>query len=393
MRYPHEDVKAASSFDQPSPFRSFLMGGFECATHRRRDLTRMDVTAACGHDTHCAEDYRLLAEAGVLTVRDGVRWHLVEAWPGTYEWTSLLPMIEAANATGTQVIWDLCHWGVPDWVDLFSPGFITQFEAFAAAAVRFILKHRRLADPAFPDLFCAINEMSFWAWVGGDQEHFHPYGGNRGPALKEQLVRASLAGIRAARAVEPSLLFVQPEPGIHISADDIYPEDIEPSAIHTESQFEAQDMLLGLQEPELGGFPEATDFIGLNYYWNNQWIMNGPRTPPGHHLHRPLHLLLQDLWQRYARPVLITETGAEADAAVGWLGYVATEVRQARSLGVPVLGNCLYPVMDYPGWDDERHCPCGLIEVAEGWVDRSLRADLADEVRLQERLLSATELA
>jgi hypothetical protein len=43
--------------------------------------------------------------------------------------------------------------------------------------------------------------------------------------------------------------------------------------------------------------------------------------------------------------------------------------------------------MDYPGWDDERHCPCGLIEVAGDWGERTLRRDLAAEVELQARLM------
>ena len=29
--------------------------------------------------------------------------------------------------------------------------------------------------------------------------------------------------------------------------------------------------------------------------------------------------------------------------------------------GVPVLGACIYPVMDYAGWDNDRHVPCGPI--------------------------------
>ena len=94
--------------------------------------------------------------------------------------------------------------------------------------------------------------------------------------------------------------------------------------------------------------------------------------------------MLRELWNRYGRPILITETGAEAGAGVGWLGYVSAEVRQARREGVPVEGICLYPVMDYPGWDDERHCHCGLIEVDEEWRRRWLREDLAAELRAQQ---------
>jgi hypothetical protein len=33
---------------------------------------------------------------GLLTVRDGLRWHLIEREPGRYDWSSWLPMLEAA---------------------------------------------------------------------------------------------------------------------------------------------------------------------------------------------------------------------------------------------------------------------------------------------------------
>jgi beta-glucosidase/6-phospho-beta-glucosidase/beta-galactosidase len=359
------------------------MGGFECATHRRRDRTRIDVIASTHHDSHCAEDYALLAQAGVRTIRDGLRWHLIESAPGVYDWSSLQPMLHAAYASGVQILWDICHWGVPDHIDLFSTDFPARFAEFAKAAATFIHAENLRAGITRPQVYCPINEISFWAWVGGDEEHFHPFASERGPELKSQLVLASLAAIRAVRLVDPEARFLQPEPIIHISPDEDKPEDAEGAARHTASQFEAWDMLAGLRDPELGGSSSSLDIIGVNYYWNNQWIHEGDRTPPGHHLHRPLHDQLLSLWQRYGRPIVITETGAEDTAAVGWLGYIASEARQAIRLGVPVLGVCLYPVMDYPGWDDDRHCQVGLIESGPGWESRSLRTDLAAEIGLQ----------
>jgi hypothetical protein len=235
--------------------------------------------------------------------------------------------------------------------------------------------------------------MSFWAWVGGDVKAFAPHQEGRGPELKRQLVRASLAAMAAVREVDPRARFVQAEPIIHIVPKwkDVkkYPHIVEDVRRHNASQYEAWDMLRGDQDEELGGSPDMLDIIGVNYYWNNQWVHGGERKPPGHPDHRPLHRMLEDLWQRYGRPIVVTETGAEADAGAGWLGYVAAEVRQAQRAGVEVLGICIYPVMDYPGWDDERHCPCGLIEVAPDWDRRRLRVDLAAEVGLQARLFEA----
>jgi beta-glucosidase/6-phospho-beta-glucosidase/beta-galactosidase len=364
------------------------MGGFECATHRRRDTTRIDVIAKTAHDALCTLDYQLLASAGIRTIRDGLRWHLIERAGGVYDWSSLLGMLRAAHATGTQVIWDICHWGVPDDIDIFSNDFPQQFAAFAAAAATLICAENLRAGMTRPQVYCPINEISFWAWVGGDEQHFHPFADERGPELKRQLVAATLAAIRAVRAVDPSARFLQAEPIIHISADWDKPEDESQAARHTESQFEAWDMLAGLQDSDLGGSSSSLDLIGVNYYWNNQWVHEGERTPPGHDFHRPLHEHLLGLWQRYGRPILITETGAEGSVAMGWLGYIAAEVRQAIRLGVPVLGICIYPVMDYPGWDDDRHCAVGLLESSPDWQMRSLRDDLASEVRIQATLFA-----
>src|SRR3954468_6506434 len=91
-------------------FRSFWMGGFECSCHMNSAGVRLDMTAALQHDRFAAEDYRRLRELGIAVARDGLRWHLVDR-AGTYDWSSWLPMLDAARREGVQVIWDLCHYG------------------------------------------------------------------------------------------------------------------------------------------------------------------------------------------------------------------------------------------------------------------------------------------
>jgi hypothetical protein len=54
-------------------FTSFLIGGFECSTHRHQHGRRLDLVASTGHDVHAEADYRMLAEHGIRTVRDGLR--------------------------------------------------------------------------------------------------------------------------------------------------------------------------------------------------------------------------------------------------------------------------------------------------------------------------------
>ena len=79
-----------------------------------------------------------MAELDLRTVRDGLRWHLIEARPRDYDWSSFLPMLRAATAAGVQVVWDLCHYGWPDDIDIWSPEFVERFAAFAAAAARVV---------------------------------------------------------------------------------------------------------------------------------------------------------------------------------------------------------------------------------------------------------------
>ena len=368
-------------------FPSFMMGGFESASHRRRDRTQIDVAATTGHDIFAEGDYRLLISNGVKMVRDGLRWHIIEKSPGNYDWSTLQNMLEAAHESGMQVIWDLCHWGYPIDLDIFSAEFPRRFAAYAAAADAVIQEFKKQAGDTARTFYCPVNEISFWAWVGGDEEHFDPYQSGRGPELKRQLVRASIEAIRAIRRNNSSARFIQAEPIINISAEN--KEDMDGAARYTESQFEAWDMLAGMSGEEPGGSSDTLDIIGVNYYWNNQWVHEGDRTPPGHELHRPLHEMLYALWRRYSRPIVITETGAERGSEFAWLGHVSAEVRQAQRMGVPVAGICIYPVMDYPGWDDDRHCECGLIRVSEDWSARSLRADFCAEVRLQESMFQA----
>jgi len=363
-------------------FKSFFMGGFECATHQRPHVGRIDVIRATHHDVEAHTDYALLAGVGIHTVRDALRWHLIERTPGSYDWSSFLPMLNAATETGTQVIWDLCHWGVPDGLDPFSAEFVPRFERFCTAAARIIADH----TDATP-FFCPINEISFWSFIGADRGHFFPYAKRRGTQMKRILIEASVAAISAIRGVVPTARFVQCEPIIHIAGSRKRPTSFEEAAHHTESQFEAWDMLCGRLAPELGGDDSYLDIVACNYYWNNQWVhKTHVTTPVGNPQHQPLHQMLLVAHQRYKRPILISETGAEAPSDIGWLGLISSEVRMAIRAGADIRGVCLYPVMDYPGWEDNRHCECGIISLGSRFDTRGLRHDLAAELAIQQQI-------
>lgn len=390
-------IQLTSKFS-PTVFNSFFLGGFECSTHRRHDDRRLDLLVATKHDRWVTDDYRQLAEHGIRAVRDGIRWHLVERSPGRYDWASFLPMLRAARDNGTQVIWDLCHYGWPDDIDIWKPAFVERFARFAKAAASLV----RNETDAIP-FFCPINEISYFSWAGGDVARFYPLGKERGAELKSQLVRASIAAIEAVRGVEPRARFMQPDPLINVAASPWCPlqDDRVEAENYRCAQYQSWDMLAGFEFPELGGKPEYLDIIGVNYYSDNQWIIGGrtadlhaARARPfqtlelGHPLYRPFRELLIDIYARYGRPLLISETGAESWAQAMWLRYVADEVRSALVCGVPVEGICLYPIIHYPGWLDDRHCECGLLGIGNEQGHRSIDEGVAHTLRREQKFFA-----
>src|SRR5690349_15928362 len=150
------------STDGERVFASFWMAGFESACHITRQGVRLDMIAATQHDRFVREDYARLVDVGIRSVRDTVRWHLVERSPGAYDFSSMDPMIDAAREEGVQVVWDLCHYGWPDDLDIYSPAFVDRFARFCRA----VAVHVRDSSAEVP-LYTPINEISFFAWAAG----------------------------------------------------------------------------------------------------------------------------------------------------------------------------------------------------------------------------------
>jgi hypothetical protein len=365
-------------------FKSFWMAGFECSCHCRGDGRRLDLIAATGHDRFAAQDYNRVRQMGIRTVRDGVRWHRIERAPGRYDFSSLVPMVWAARDAGVQVIWDLCHYGWPDGLDVFKPEFVDRFADFARAVARVIA-----AETDETPWYTPINEISFWSWAGGDVGYLNPCATGRGFELKTQLVRAALAGIDAVWSVDSRARVLHCDPAIHIVADPPRPKRRVEAEGHRLAQFQAWDMLVGRLWPQLGGDERYLDVLGLNYYPNNQWILNGPTIERGHPLHRPFREMLRETWERYGRPLIVAETGAQDGARAEWLRYMAAEVRAARREGVPVHGLCLYPILDYPGWDDDRYCHSGLWGYPGPSGERGICDPLAQELARQIELFGS----
>lgn len=342
-----------SSTFYKNPFKSFLMGGFECADHLNAFGNRVDLFSASGHVANIPEDYDLLNLLKMKTVREGIRWSKVETRPYEYDWSDLEYMMAAAKDRNIQIIWDICHFGFPDDLTPLHPMFARRFGQLCRA---FVIKYRSL-DPYGELIVTPINEVSFLSWLGGDVRGTSPYCIGQGWEVKYSLMKAYIEGIELMKEVDPLVRIMLTEPLVSIVSNNAS----DPAALlkaeqkHFE-QFQVHDILCGKICPELRGKPEYLDIIGVNYYYNNQWINETHETVPWaerppHPLYRSLEKLIEAVFTRYGRPIIISETSHPGEDRAKWLKSVTEECLSILKTGIPLLGCCIYPLIDRPDWD------------------------------------------
>lgn len=337
-----------------SPFRSFWMGGYECSDKLNAFGERVDILTATRHVELLADDYRQLAALGMFTVREGIRWSYVERVPGRYDWTTVGTMIKAGLACGVQQVWDLCHFGFPDNLTPLHPMFARRF---AAMCVDFVVFYRSLV-PVGTLIVTPINEVNFLSWLGGEVRGTSPYCVNMGFEVKYALMRAYIEGVAAMKRMDADILILATEPLVSIVPPIVSAEEeIKNAQAADEAQFQSLDILTGRMCPELGGQPDYLDIIGCNFYYTNQWEWPSAVGIPWANIPydvrwQPLRNIFQKVFSRYNKPCILAETSHPGEHRAEWITYVSDECAAMIAAGWPLLGICIYPIIDRPDWDN-----------------------------------------
>lgn len=355
-------------------FRTFWQAGYEGADHVNGHGLSLAPNAINGHLDFADDDYGALAPFGISTVRESAGWRLC-AQGDKFDFSSLNGRLESAARRGLQVVWTICHYGMPAGTDVLHPRFPAEFARFAGAAAA----HIRSFEPGA--MYVLINEPSFFAWalsatgLMGDKPAYH----GKGDEIKRQLIAAMVLGTAAVRASDRDARFLHVDPVIHIGAPSGNPSLQAAAALERAAQFQAWDMAVGRTEPQLGGDPSLVDCIGVNYYHSNQWE-HGTQQPYFWHLHDPRRIpfsaLLLETWDRYHVPLMVAETSHVGVGRGEWLSEIAAEVDLAREQGADIRGLCLYPVLDRVDWQDTSHWHrSGMWDVI-AHADRPIRRQL-----------------
>ena len=357
-------------------FRSFFIGGYECADIINNRGNRIDLLRETFHDARVEEDYKLLAAAGITTVREGMRWSVVEKQPQQYDFSEVRHRIAAAQQYGMQQLWDICHFGYPDGLMPSHPQFA---DRFAAVCKAFVQVYRSCTND--PLIITPINEISFMSWLGGEARGTIPFAIHSGFDIKYFLCRAAIKGIEAIKAADSTATIMMVEPLVRVHAQ---PGKRACNNIKgfNNAQFQAMDMITGRMCPELGGRPDYLDLAGFNYYYNNQWEHGGSTIGWGkEHRRTCFSELLKDAYQRYHKPVVLSETGHFKEDRSKWMQQITDDCIKAMKKGVDLSGICIYPVLDRPDWDERHNIECGIWSYDPVTGERAVEADYLAHVQ------------
>lgn len=331
-------------------FKSFFLGGFEGAAGLNRRRQWFDGISSTRHDRFLKEDYALLTSNHVFAVRESARWPLIDNG-GSFDFSTLQNLVDAGRRAGITTIYNLFHFGYPLHLDPLSEEFQKRFAEYCYRSARLVA--RRSEGICY---FTPVNEPSYFAWAAGEVALFAPHLSQRGSDLKVALVRAAIRGAEAIWSACPTARIVSVDPFCRV-VPSLIPslegtDEARARDFNTRTVFESWDMTAGLVLPELGGSPRHLDIVGINYYWNNQWILDEPcaTLPLTDPRRMPIRNIVATVWKRYGREILLSETSQVGDMRQHWMKELLREAVAIRALNIPIAGMCWYPVLEMAEW-------------------------------------------
>jgi beta-glucosidase/6-phospho-beta-glucosidase/beta-galactosidase len=360
-----------------APDHGFLFAtGIECSypttDHGR---WRLDQMYATGHYQRWREDFELAREVGVTHIRYGPPLHLIFTGPRQFDWSWCDEPMRELERVGPEPIVDLCHFGVPAWLDNFQstdvPGALAEYAGAFAERFPWV----RYYTPVNEMYVCARMSALDGVW-------------NEQLMQEAAFVRAALNLAEASIGMTDAILksrgdavFVNSESGEFYQpcCPEQKIQDI--AAFENERRFLPLDLIYanpvstamrghlrrhGVRDEHYDHFmtrevPRRT-VLGVDYYeWNEKLIDREGHAEALGELFG-WYVIASQYWNRYRRTMMHTETNRrDAGDAPRWLWRQWHNVQLLRSAGVPILGFTWYSLTDQIDWDRAIEEPLGVV--------------------------------
>lgn len=342
---------------------------------------RVDEMEKCHHYEHWREDFSLVNELNLGFLRYGPPYFSTHKGPGKYDWDFADETFNALHELNITPIADLCHFGVPDWLENFqNPDFPKFFAEYAGAfAKRY--PWIRLFTPVNEIKIAATFSAQFGWWnerLSSDRAFV--------TALKH-LCQANVLAEHAILKQQPKATFIQSETTEYFHAED--PDCIERAQFLNDKRFLAFDLTYGypisstmyeylvdngMTRDEYHWFGKnhvkAISVMGNDYYVTNEHVVHadGNISPAGEIF--GYLVITRQYYRRYHLPVMHTETNLmNPEQAPHWLHKEWENLHHLKLDGVPILGFTWYSLTDQVDWDtalredNGRENPLGLFDL------------------------------
>ncbi|RYY61695.1 MAG: glycosyl hydrolase family protein [Chitinophagaceae bacterium] len=335
-------------------------------------IHRVDELEKTGHYKHWQTDFRLVKEMGIEFLRYGPPYYSTHVLPGKYDWSFADMTFARLKELHITPIVDLCHFGLPDWMDNFqNPEFPRYFAEYAGAFAR-----------RFPDLqlYTPINEIfitaMFSAQYGWWNERLQS--DKAFVTALKHLCKANVMAMHEILKVQPDATFIQSESAEYFHAMD--PAAVPLARFLNQKRFLSLDLTYGfplnvtmydyllangLTREEYQWFGsnqvKARCIMGNDYYVTNEHLV----FPDGHTQAAGeifgYYVITHQYYRRYKLPIMHTETNIRMPACKEWLLKQWANVHRLKHDGIPVIGFTWYSLTHQVDWDSALRNNAGNI--------------------------------
>ncbi|HVF38527.1 MAG TPA: family 1 glycosylhydrolase [Gemmatimonadaceae bacterium] len=346
---------------------------------------RVDEMARCRHYDRYREDFALAEEVGVSALRYGPAYYLTHPAPDRFDWSSCDDAMEVLRNARFELIADLCHFGVPDWLGGFQdPAFPVLFANYARAFAR-RYPWVRYYTPVNEIFICASFSAlrGFWNECLRSEAAF--------VRAMRNLCMAHELAVDAILAERPDAIIVQSE-----SLEHFHPAG-RAAKVHADRENGFKHLSLdltlghdldhgmagflnshGVSSNDLSFFRERRGvgqrWLGLDYYPTCEHRISGTGRQTTKWKGSGFHALASEYYDRYRIPLFHCETNRISRHAVDWLKSQWGEIMSLRNAGIPVYGFTWYSLTDQIDWQHGlREMRDDLFPVGLYDLDRKMR--------------------
>ena len=333
---------------------------------------RVDEMNKTGHYSNWKTDFLLLKEIGIEYLRYGPPYYSTHTGPGQYDWSFADETFSKLKEMGITPIVDLCHFGIPDWLENFqNPDFPFYFAEYAYAfAQRF--PYLQLYTP-INEIFIAAMFSAQYGWWNECLQSDTAFV----TALKH-LCKANVLAMHEILKIQPEAAFIQSESSEYFHALD--PEAAPLARFLNQKRFLSLDLTYGyplnvtmyeylrsngMTAQEYQWFTEnqvkARCIMGNDYYVTNEHIVhpNGMTQAAGEIF--GYYVITQQYFRRYKLPIMHTETNIKMPACKEWLLKQWANVHRLKHDGIPIVGFTWYSLLHQVDWDSALRNNAGNI--------------------------------